>query len=238
MRTLLKTIWALPALFLLLWGLPILAADANTGLSVTVGTGTTVCAYTSSASSSQILTCGAMYTLNASGVWEPVSSTNPAPVAGTGTAGAPGGGVLTIQGAASMTPVLVTPSAPSDPCFASTKSYADFESTSSGGSIITAQSGKKAYVCAISVVTSTAANVSIIEGTGSSVCTGGTTAGDFLNTGTTAANGAAFAANGGINVGTGNGTIFANATANQNTCVLFSTTNTPQVNVHVSYVQQ
>lgn len=161
-----------------------------------------------------------------------------ATIVGAGTAGSPSGGVVSVQGASSMTPMLVTPSAPSDPCFASSKSYADFESTSSGGSIITAQSSKKAYICQISIITSAAANVSIIEGTGSSVCTGGTTAGDFLNTGTTAANGAAFAANGGINAGVGNGTIFANATANQNTCVLFSTTNTPQVNVHVSYVQQ
>lgn len=125
-----------------------------------------------------------------------------------------------------------------DPCFASAKLQADFESGSSGGSIITAASAKKSYVCSVSVITSTAANVSLIEGTGSSVCTGGTPAGDFLNTGVTAANGASFAANGGINAGGANATVFANATANQNTCVLFTTTNTPQVNVHVTYVQR
>lgn len=159
-------------------------------------------------------------------------------VVGAGTAGSASGGVATVQGAASMTPLLVTPSAPADPCFASTKLFADFESTTSGGSIITAVSAKKAYICSISIVTSAAANVSVIEGTGSSVCTGGTTAGDFLNTGVTAANGAAFAANGGINAGTGTGTIFANATANQNVCLLFTTTNSPQVNAHVSYVSQ
>jgi hypothetical protein len=161
-----------------------------------------------------------------------------ATVVGAGTAGSPSGGIATVQGAASMTPLLVTPSAPADPCFASLKSYADFESTSSGGSIITAVSAKKAYICSISILTSVGANVSIIEGTGSSVCTGGTPSGDFLNTGTTAANGGAFAANGGIAQGGGMGTVFANATANQNTCVLFTTSGTPQVNVHVSYVQQ
>lgn len=128
--------------------------------------------------------------------------------------------------------------ASTDPCFGSVKSSADFESASSGGSIITAVSAKKAYICSATIVTSTAANVSLIEGTGSSVCTGGTTAGVLLNTGVTAANGAAFAANGGVNLGGANATIGVNATANQNICVLFTTTNSPQVNVHVTYIQQ
>ncbi len=167
-----------------------------------------------------------------------LSTSNPIFVTGTGTAGTAATNPITVQGISGGVSLPVTVSAQADPCFASLKKFADFESTSSGGSIITAASSEKAYVCAISIVTSAAANVSIIEGTGSSVCTGGTTAGDFLNTGTTAANGAAFAANGGINTGTGTGTIFANATADQNTCVLFSTTNSPTVNVHVAYVQQ
>lgn len=59
-----------------------------------------------------------------------------------------------------------------------------------------------------------------------------------MNAGVTAANGAAFAANGGINLGSGFATIAANGTANQNVCVLFTTTNMPTVNVHLSYVQQ
>lgn len=167
-----------------------------------------------------------------------LSTSNPIFVTGTGTAGTAATNPITVQGISGGVSLPVTVSAQADPCFASLKKYADFESTSSGGSIITAASSEKAYICAISIVTSAAANVSIIEGTGSSVCTGGTTAGDFLNTGTTAANGAAFAANGGIQAGQGTGTIFANATADQNTCVLFSTTNTPTVNVHVAYVQQ
>lgn len=125
-----------------------------------------------------------------------------------------------------------------DPCAYGLKSFADFESTSSGGSIITLSSGKKAYLCAIRVHTSAAANISLIEGTGSSVCTGGTTAGVYLNTGVTAANGAAYPANGGDAFGSGSGTLAANATVSQNICVLFNTTNSPQVNVHVSYVQQ
>ena len=142
------------------------------------------------------------------------------------------------QPAASIPVVLASNQAVGDPCQFQLKSFADFESTSSGGSIITAASSKKAYICGLTIVTSTAANVSLIEGTGSSVCTGGTPAGVFLNTGTTAANGAAFAANGGVARGDGSSTLAANATANQNICVLFTTTNSPQVNVHVAYVQQ
>lgn len=125
-----------------------------------------------------------------------------------------------------------------DPCFASAKLTADFESTSSGGSIVTGVSGKRIYLCSISLVTSAAANVSLDEGTGSSVCTGGTTAGVYLNTGTTAANGASFAANGGVIAGSGNGVVAQTANAANNLCVIFSTTNTPTVNVHVAYVQQ
>ena len=41
-----------------------------------------------------------------------------------------------------------------------------------------------------------------------------------------------------INLGSGFATIAANGTANQNVCVLFTTTNSPTVNAHVSYVQQ
>jgi len=185
-------------------------------------------------------------------------------VVGAGTAGTPAGGVVSIQGvsggtvlpanltqiggsalalgsttaSASIPVVLASNQTAADPCQFQAKSIADFESTTSGGSIITAASGKKAYICSLAIITSAAANVSLIEGTGSSVCTGGTTAGVYLNTGVTAANGAGFAANGGIKDGGAGNTIAQNATANQNVCVLFTTTNTPQVNVHVTYVQQ
>jgi hypothetical protein len=124
-----------------------------------------------------------------------------------------------------------------DPCTFQAKSIGHFSSSTSGGSIITLASGKKAYICSISVVASAAANVSLIEGTGSSVCTGGTVAAVWGNTGTTAANGYPFAANGGLTIA-GGGTVAQNATTSQNVCVLFNTTNSPQVVADVSYVQQ
>ena len=125
-----------------------------------------------------------------------------------------------------------------DPCSSTVKSTADFESGSSGGSIITGNSSKQVYLCSISIVTSTAANVLIDEGTGSSVCTGGTPGPVFLAPDETAGHGAAFAANGGIQAGSGVGTVAQTATGGDNVCVVFTTTNSPQVNVHVSYVQK
>lgn len=125
-----------------------------------------------------------------------------------------------------------------DPCAGTNKSTAEFESTSSGGQIVAGTASKQTYICAIRTHTSAAANISLVEGTGSSVCTGGSPTGVYLNPGTTAANGAAYAANGGDSFGNGGGTVAKTATAADNLCVVFTTTNAPQVNVHVSYVQQ
>ena len=126
-----------------------------------------------------------------------------------------------------------------DPCALNAKSTADFDSATSGGSIVTAGgAGVKTYLCSIDIINSGAAaqHISLIEGTGSSVCTGGTPAGVFLNSGATAANGANFGASGGISKGNGAGTIAKNGTANYNICVAFD--GAAQVNVHVAYVQQ
>lgn len=124
-----------------------------------------------------------------------------------------------------------------DPCGQLAKSTAHFSSTSSGGNFITGTAAKQTYICSLSVVVSAGTNFSLCEATGTA-CAGGTTAAVYGNTGTTAANGQAFAANGGIQVGTGGFTIAKTATAGQNIDVLFVTTNTPQVNVDASYVQQ
>jgi hypothetical protein len=163
-------------------------------------------------------------------------------VEGKGTAGSPAGGVMTVQYPSSGGTTVPVSFTSNDPCQTGTKLNADFESTSSGGSIVTAVSGKKIYVCAITIIVSAQANVSIIEGTGSGVCTGGSPSGDYLNPGTTAANGALFgptvSSPGGVAFGNGGYEIFQTATANQNQCVAFTTTNAPQVNVHETYVLQ
>ncbi len=165
-----------------------------------------------------------------------VDAAGGATVKGEGTAGVATGGVLSVN----VVSNTGFPTPQSDPCgsAANVKNTADFVSASSGGSIITATPGAKAYLCSISIVTSQAANVSLIEGTGSSVCTGGTTGGVFMNTGVTQASGASFSANSGMTIGTGGYTVAKNTTAAQNVCVAFTTTNAPTVNAHVTYVQQ
>jgi len=148
-------------------------------------------------------------------------------------------GVKTAGGAAAAQSIQVEGL---DPCAFSNKSFADFSSSTSGGSIITSGGGSKQnYICGATIVTSAAAQVSLVGGTGSSVCTGGTVEGVFLNAAASSAaasGGAYFAANGGVNVGGANATVAKSTTAAQNLCVVFTTTNTPTVNVHVSYVQQ
>jgi hypothetical protein len=121
-----------------------------------------------------------------------------------------------------------------DPCTFRKKLTANFSSSTSGGSIITASPSNKTYLCAITVVASATASVSIIEGTGASVCTGGTTAGVWGNTGVTAANGLPLAANGGVAIGSGNASVASSATVNQNICMLFTA---GTVVATVSYVQ-
>lgn len=128
-----------------------------------------------------------------------------------------------------------------DPCAQAAKLTANFESTSSGGNLITGTAAKITYICSLRVTVSTLTNFSLCEAT-STACSGGTPAAVYLNTGTTAANGGALgqsATVGGGLVDNGGGTTIAKtATTGQNVDVLFATTNSPQVNVQATYVQQ
>lgn len=121
-----------------------------------------------------------------------------------------------------------------DPC-GGAKSFAPFSLTASG-QIITGTASKKTYVCSIDLVTATAQNIALVEGTGTTCATN-----IFgLAGGTTAATGWNFAANGGLIPGSGIGTVAfgsgdANATA-ANVCLLLSSTG--QTSGTFGYVQQ
>ena len=137
---------------------------------------------------------------------------------------------------------LATGQVPVDPCYANQKFTNDYEGTTSSTSgtqiILAPATGKKAYIC--SLVWSATANtqIQLIEGTGSSTCSGGTIAAVFGSADgstITQSHGMALAAYGAYTYGNGSATIAVNATAAQNTCVVFTTTNSPQVNVHVTY---
>jgi hypothetical protein len=127
----------------------------------------------------------------------------------------------------------------SDPCAVGAKSFAPFSITASGASVITASGSTSTYVCGIAVGASTATSFSLVSGTGSSVCTGGTPAPVFGNSGETAANGFPIAGTtgGGLTFGNGAGTI-AKSGASQNTCIVIVTTNSPTVAGQIAFIQQ
>lgn len=103
--------------------------------------------------------------------------------------------------------------------------------SSSGATLINGVSGLKTYICQINLITATAQNVALIEGTGT-VC-GTSTAG--MAGGATAATGWNFAANGGIALGDGRAMVAKTITAADNICLLPS--GAGQISGNVTYAQ-
>lgn len=152
--------------------------------------------------------------------WKVDGSAVTQPISGTVTANA-GSGTMAVS-LASL----------ADPCSAATaKSFAPI-SVTANTQLVAGVSAKKVYVCSINLVAGAATNVAIVEGTGS-VC--GTSTAGVLG-GSTAATGWNFAANGGISLGSGSGTVAVTATSADALCVLVSAAN--QVSGGISYVQQ
>lgn len=141
------------------------------------------------------------------------------------------------QATATNSAPVVLPAAQvtTDPCSLLIKNGAPINLTASG-QIITGTSGKKTYICSINLVSATAQNVALVEGTGTTCATNiyG------LAGGTTAATGWNLLANSGLTEGAGIGTVVSpsgdtNATA-ANVCLLSSSTG--QISGHITYVQQ
>lgn len=116
-----------------------------------------------------------------------------------------------------------------DPCTALSKSYVNINQTT-GTQLFTGTASTRTFVCGISLVTATAQNVALVSGTGTVCATG--TAG--LMGGTTAGTGWNFAANSGIVIGTGVGTVTKTGTDAHNVCLLQSSTG--QISGVISYV--
>jgi len=91
-------------------------------------------------------------------------------------------------------------------------------SITASGQIITGTSGKQTYVCSINLITSTADNIALVEGTGSACAT--SVAG--MAGGATAATGWNLASNGGLTLGNGQGIVARTATLADNVCLLVS----------------
>lgn len=83
---------------------------------------------------------------------------------------------------------------------------------------ITGVSGRQVRICSLHLIAGAADNVAIIEGTGATCATG--TAG--MAGGTTAASGYNLAANGGLTLGSGIGTVMRTATAGDSVCIVTS----------------
>ena len=120
-----------------------------------------------------------------------------------------------------------------DPCKGQTKSYASISQTANT-QLAAGTASKKIYICSMHVVVSTAANVALVEGTGTACATG--TAGVPGFGGATAATGWNFGANGGIAFGNGDSSLGAEGTAGDNLCLFNS--GSGQVSGGVSYVIQ
>ena len=146
------------------------------------------------------------------------------------------GACATATGTCSMEALVkyLNNSISADPC-GGAKSGAVISLTGSG-QILAGTSAKKTYICSFNLISATAQNIALVEGTGSTCATN-----IFgLAGGTTAATGWNLAANGGLTEGAGVGTVFSpsgdtNAAA-ANVCLLLS--GSGQTSGHITYVQQ
>jgi hypothetical protein len=118
-----------------------------------------------------------------------------------------------------------------DPCKGQAKFYASINQTANT-QLVAGTASKKIYVCSIQVVAAAAANVAVVEGTGSVCATG--TAGVSGFGGATAATGWNFAANGGIALGNGDSSLGAESAGGDNLCIFNS--GSGQISGGISYV--
>lgn len=155
------------------------------------------------------------------------------PISGTVTANA-GTGTFNIQSNASINVSQIGGTAVvADPCQASTKSYVSINQTANA-QLVTGTASKKIYPCSLNLVTATAQNIAVVEGTGTTC--GTSTAGVNGFGGSTAATGWNFAANSGVAYGNGSSAIGQEQTAADNLCLFQS--GTGQVSGGLSYVVQ
>lgn len=158
--------------------------------------------------------------------------------AAIGTAGTASAEVVTVQGIASMTPILSRPSDGTrngiiDPCEATLQSYAPISITTATTTRIVAPSASnKTYICHLFLTSAAADNVGIVEGTGG---TCGTATAGVIG-GTTAANGPNFAANGGVALHAG-GKVAVAQTAGTNVDLCLITSAATPLAGGIKYVQ-
>jgi hypothetical protein len=155
------------------------------------------------------------------------------PISGTVTANA-GTGTFNIQSNASVNVNEIGGTAVvADPCQANTKSYVSINQTVKT-KLISGTASKKIYICSLNLISATAQNVALIEGTGTSCGTGAAGVQGFG--GSAAATGWNLAANGGLTYGMGGFAIGAEGTAADDMCL--DQSGTGQLSGGLSYVVQ
>ena len=136
----------------------------------------------------------------------------------------------TITGAASVQPVAA------DPCAFAAKINVPISTATGTTALVTGVSAKRIYVCSLSVIAAAAVSVSLSEGASATCGTSAQAAVLGVATNGTAANGLALAANGGLTLGSGTGTVAQTATAANYLCLFQSST--VQLAGNLTYVQQ
>lgn len=173
-----------------------------------------------------------------------------------GTAGSANSAPMTVQGIASMTPLLANPGTAAswaigtvaspatnvvttanpaaDPCQTQAQTITPFTvATATTQAIVTGTSAKKIYVCYLYMQTGLANNVAVISGTTAGSCAANVAA---LVGGTTAAAGLINSANSGQAFGNGGSSVLKTATNNDDIC-LITTASGPLAGV-IKYVVQ
>lgn len=137
---------------------------------------------------------------------------------------------------ASVPVTLASNQSVGDPCTFQAKINVPISTASGTLALVTGVSGKKVYVCSLSIVAPLAVAVSLAEGSSSSCGTSNQAGVIGVATSGTAANGLSFAANGGLTLGNGGGTVAQTATAADYLCLFQS--GTVQMAGNLTYVQQ
>jgi hypothetical protein len=122
-----------------------------------------------------------------------------------------------------------------DPC-SSAKTNVPISTASGTTALVSGVSAKQIYICSLSLITTTAVSVSLSEGSGATCGTSNQAGVIGVGTNGTAANGLPLAANGGLTLGNGLGTIARTASAADYLCLFQS--GTAQIAGNLTYVQQ
>ena len=123
-----------------------------------------------------------------------------------------------------------------DPCMFQAKTNVPISTATGTVALVAAVSAKKIYVCSLTLIANAAVAVSLSEGSGATCGTSNQAGVIGVATNGTAANGLSLAANGGLTLGNGGGTVAQTATANNTLCLFQS--GTVQIAGNMTYVQQ